>query len=165
MRRVWLSILTIVLFLPSVATAQSTPEAPAGVGGYLPESEDFGVLWRSTGPWTPTIVDQDYAVRAAGVEFVGDLGQRARVMIIRHRQNRASIGQAWRTVTAWIDDTLSNREFDFSSSANGEPDAENPPAGTVDAYRIAGYMTYYPLYVCTGAYAIDPDIRVYVRLE
>lgn len=162
MRRLIWMVIVAAMLVPGMATAQSTPEAMHdGVAGYLPEDEDIGVLWHWSGPWEPTITDAEYIVDAAGAEYVGDLGQRARIIIVQHQRSRAAVSEAWGNVTAWADWYADNGEFELDS----EPRTAGAPDGTIDAYRYAGRLTLYPLNVCIGAYAIDPDIMVFVRFE
>lgn len=156
-------VIVIVLVMPSAVQAASEPTGT--LAAWLPPASTFGPEWVGSGAQNPAVTGSHGFVDGAAEMYLGPAGGRARIFILRHLTDRAAMNDAWSVLTQWF--TADSQSKAYGSDPQRERSLQSAalPDGIVDARRFVGLHRYYPLEVCTGIYAKDPDIMMYIVVE
>ncbi|MGH2552050.1 MAG: hypothetical protein ACRDHN_21895, partial [Thermomicrobiales bacterium] len=73
--------------------------------------------------------------------------------------------EAWDLLSGWIDDDAFNNLFSVDFGRESALEDEDLPAGVADAVRIDGTDGFMNYPLCSGAYAIEPDLMVFIRAQ
>ncbi len=156
------SSVTAALFAPLPAYARQG--STVDLESLLPTAADFGKGWKQFAVEVPTEVDNETFVEGVLTAYGGPEGQRCRVSILRHPDDRAAVNAAWETASFGIAFTTVSPDY-ATDYAGSDIDQAAPPNGTADAARYHGTLAPYGFAFAIGAYAIEPDLVVIVLTE
>jgi hypothetical protein len=162
MRR-WLVVLVgVLMVIPGVAMAQSSPLLDV-----MPENTIFDGDWNAF-HYVPGIIGSEQGLDfldGYGTFFGGPNGTRTQIVVLQNKPGRAAQNGAWEIVTGWVDRDIYSDEFDISYSSESDMDELPLPEGVADAKRVTGTDHFGDIPFCSGAFAIDPDLIAYIRVQ
>ncbi len=158
-------LLALLLILPTIAAsarAQDPTPTPTALATFMPGESAFGKEWLIR-DYYPFAAGEDYFSGGYGTFYGGPHGKRVMIVILRNKPDRVSVNAAWEHVTAWVDADIASNSFTIEPGRAAELAAAPLPPGVDDAKRIDGTDWFMFQPICTGAYAIDPDLVIYIR--
>ncbi|MGH2549244.1 MAG: hypothetical protein ACRDHN_07630 [Thermomicrobiales bacterium] len=159
-----MSLAAVTLPASASARAQETPESTTDFGSLLPAASAFGKGWKKFGNDVPSEVDNTTFVDGVLTAYGGPHGQRVRILILEHPDDRAAVNAAWETATFTLAYLFVSSDYDvdyFDDSLNSAP----IPTGTADAMRYQGTFRPYEFTFDSGAYAVEPNFVVIIGVE
>jgi hypothetical protein len=162
----WLTLLLVALLLLPVAAsarAQEPTPTPVALASLMPGASAFGKNWLIR-DYVPYAAEEDSFTDGYGTFYGGPYGKRVMITILRNKPDRTSMNDAWEQVTAWVEADTADESFRIDPNRVIALSRAALPPGVADARRIDGTDWFMAMPMCTGAYAINPDLLIYTRV-